>query len=49
LKVVGAVAVEGLRDAEAVGADDGGEFTKGVGELVGILEAALEELVLGVT
>jgi len=48
LEVVGAVAVEGLRDAEAVGADDGGELAKGVGELVGIFEAALEELVLGV-
>jgi hypothetical protein len=48
LEVVGAVAVEGLRDAEVGGAKEGGELAKGVGELIGIFEAALEEVVLGV-
>lgn len=40
--------IEGLRDAEVAGADDGGELTEGVCELIGVLEAALEKLVLGV-
>jgi hypothetical protein len=35
-------------DTETTGADDGGEAAEGVGKFVGILEALLEELMLGV-
>jgi len=48
LKVVGAMTVEDLRDAELAGADDAGESFESVGELIGVLEPSLEELVLGV-
>lgn len=48
LEVIGTVAVEGLGDAKVGGAEEGGEFAKGVGKLVGIPESALEEVVLGV-
>lgn len=45
---IGSVGVELVRDAEVPGAHDGGEAAEGVGEFVGVLEAAREELVLGV-
>lgn len=46
---VGTMGVELVRDAEAVGTNDAGEAAEGVGEFIGILEAALKELVLGMT
>jgi hypothetical protein len=37
---IGAMGVEVVRDAEVAGADDGGEAAEGVGEFVGVFEAA---------
>ncbi len=45
---VGTMGVWNLGNADAVGADEGGEALEGVGKLVGVFEASLEELVLGV-
>ena len=45
---IGTVGVELVGNTEVSGTDDGGEAAEGVGEFIGVLEAALEELVLGV-
>lgn len=46
---VGTVGVGDLGNAEAVGSDDAGEAAQGVGELVRVFDAAMEELVLRVS
>ena len=46
---VGAVGVGNLGNAEPVGSDDAGEAAQGVGELMRVFDAAMEELVLGVS
>ena len=46
---VATVGVGDLGNTEAVGSDDAGEAAQGVGELVRVFDAAMEELVLRVS
>ena len=41
------VGVEGVRGAEAVGAEEGFETGEGVGEFVRVAQGAFEEVILG--
>ena len=45
---VGTVSIGDLGDTKSMGSDDAREAAEGVGELMRVLDAAMEELVLGV-